>query len=718
MNNAAVAVLAALLLLLTPLSARSQEPIGHRLRVAIRPVEHTLTVQDTITVPARLAPSFSFLLHQGLGPIISTPGVRLFPKGAATGLLDAESYSVELPPGQHTFTINYQGAIHHPLQAFGEQARAFQITPGFIGEEGVFLSGSSAWYPDIPGEMVAFELEVELPPGWDAMSQGTRPQEANESSTGQWLIAQPQEEIYLVASPFREYSRRQDDFTAMVWLRTPDDALAEQYLAATFAYVAMYSELIGPYPYSKFALVENFWETGYGMPSFTLLGPRVVRLPFILHTSYPHEILHNWWGNSVYPDYRLGNWAEGLTAYLSDHLLGAQEGKDADYRQTTLQKYTDYVSAQKDFPLTDFQARHSSSSEAIGYGKSLMLFHMLRRQLGDDRFVAGLREFYQQYRFKTASFDDLRRSFEKVSGADLEPFFKQWITRPGAPELTIGDLKSEKQEAGFLLRLALAQSQPESTFDLEVPVAVTMAGEEQAFETVLRMDEQREEYALQLPGRPVRLDIDPLFDLFRRLHRQEIPPAISQLLGARKLVALLPSAASEEKQHALKQLATVLSQAGADEMAILHDRDVDALPPENVLVLGQENRFFGSVVQALADQAEITGAGIRLEGKEIPFTGHSLVLTGRHPLNDSLSFMAIAVDPPAALGGLSRKLPHYHKYSYLAFAGTEPENIVKGRWPVLRSPLTAFLAEKGESTKQPARGALLPRPPLINKPSL
>ena len=36
----------------------------------------------------------------------------------------------------------------------------------------------------------------------------------------------------------------------------------------------MYRGLIGPYPYQKFALVENFWETGYGMPSFTLLGRR------------------------------------------------------------------------------------------------------------------------------------------------------------------------------------------------------------------------------------------------------------------------------------------------------------------------------------------------------------------------------------------------------------------------------------------------------------
>ena len=31
------------------------------------------------------------------------------------------------------------------------------------------------------------------------------------------------------------------------------------------------------------------------MPSFTLLGSSIIRFPFILNSSFPHEILHNWW---------------------------------------------------------------------------------------------------------------------------------------------------------------------------------------------------------------------------------------------------------------------------------------------------------------------------------------------------------------------------------------------------------------------------------------
>ena len=196
-----------------------------------------------------------------------------------------------------------------------------------------------------------------------------------------------------------------------MYLRSPDAALAERYLEATAHYVQLYSKLLGPYPYAKFALVENFWETGYGMPSLALLGPRVIRFPFILHSSFPHEILHNWWGNGVYVDHSAGNWSEGLTAYLADHLAQEQRGRGAAHRRAALQKYASYVDAADDFPLSAFQGNHGEISEAVGYNKTLMFFHMLRQRLGDENFLAGLRRFAAQHQFRAGR---LRRPAPKL----------------------------------------------------------------------------------------------------------------------------------------------------------------------------------------------------------------------------------------------------------------------------------------------------------------
>ena len=47
----------------------------------------------------------------------------------------------------------------------------------------------------------------------------------------------------------------------------------------------------------------------------------------------------------------------------------------------------------------------------------------------------------------------------------------------------------------------------------------------------------------------------------------------------------------------------------------------------------------------------------------------------------------LVVEPLEAVPGMGRKLPHYGKYSYLAFEGDEPSNVVKGQWPTGDSPL-------------------------------
>ena len=178
------------------------------------------------------------------------------------------------------------------------------------------------------------------------------------------------------------------------------------------------------------------------MASFTLLGSQVIRMPFILTSSYPHEILHNWWGNSVFVDYESGNWCEGLTAYMADHLMAEQRGQGEAHRRDRLQDYSSYVRAGRDFPLTEFRSRHSAATEAVGYGKTLMGFHMLRRKLGDDRFRDWAARFYREMRGRVASFGDVRRTMEAVIGhgaeaTDLGRFFRDWTERPGAAALAV-----------------------------------------------------------------------------------------------------------------------------------------------------------------------------------------------------------------------------------------------------------------------------------------
>lgn len=700
----------------------ASEPLRHALEVRLDPDRHRLSVEDSVTFPERFPspadPRVRFFLHAGLSPEPVTPGVRIEREGETSGDPPTESYMLILPPGTRSAAIRYAGTIDHPPRPVGrETARGQKDTPGTIGPEGVYLTGRSGWTPRFEGEPLStFRLSVDLPPGWGAVSQGKR--EVRESGEAGirvvWDSRVPQDEILLVAGRYVESARVAGQADAMVFLRGKDDSLAARYLDATDRYLALYERLIGPYPFPKFALVENFWETGYGMPEFTLLGPSVLRLPYIVDTAYPHEILHSWWGNGVYVDSAGGNWGEGLSAYLADHLLKEEQGAGAEYRRATLQKYADYALEGRDLPLSAFRYRHGAVSEAVGYGKSLMLFHMLRRDLGNEVFVEGIRSLYRDFLFRTAGFDDVRHSFEKAAGRDLSGRFVPWVTRAGAPGIAVRDLLVEREGGSFRLRADLVQTQEGEPFPVRIPLAVTLENRETAFEAVVSMRERRARVNFALPSRPLRFDLDPQFDLFRRLDRREIPPALTQAYGAGKVLILTPAGASPDMLSAYRTLADSLSRTGPGEVEIGSDADWNSLPPDrSVWLLGWENRLLGEIRKALVPYGASIGSDeVWIGAESFGRAGHPAVLAVRHPDNPDLALLWIGADDPWAIPGLARKLPHYHKYSYLVFEGTEPVNVAKGRWTVSDSPMTVYLPrEDGELSHVPM-AALAPRKPL------
>ena len=720
--------LAALTFAFFAVSCFAQSLPEHHLRIVLYPEQHRLEAADRIVMPLDTPRTFDFSLHRNMNPTSPDAKIKMV-REMPENLM--QEYRVTLPQGSSSFTLTYGGEIFLPPRQDAREARSFESTPGIIAAEGTVLTGDSGWYPGFGDGMLTFSLDIELPSGWRAISQGKR--NTAKRGTGSaadaghiyWEEGQPQDEIFLIAAPFTEYARNDAGIESLVYLRKDDAALAQRYQEATARYIAMYQRLIGPYPYAKFALVENFWETGYGMPSFTLLGSQVIRLPFIIDTSYPHEILHNWWGNGVYVDYTGGNWSEGLTAYLADHLLQEQKGNGAEFRRSTLQKYADFVSAGRDFPLTQFTSRHSAQTEAVGYGKAMMIFHMLRRKLGDETFTRALQNFYRDYRFKRASFADLEQEFMQSADpkADkaLKLFFAQWVQQSGAPQLRLLSAeahydKTRPAKTGYELSVKVEQTQPGPAYDLDLPLAVTLAGQDTAYSTVvemagIEMKDKQVELHLSFGAQPLRVDVDPEFDLFRRLDRAEIPPALSQVFGAEKLLIVLPRKAPEDARAQYLAIAQAWQRQPSRATFIKWDDEVESLPDEGaVWLFGEENRFRGEFQAALVNNGAMLSEGGVWLAKEYDRARDALVLTAH------IGATPVAwLDAPdaAVLPILARKLPHYSKFSYAAFRGPESTNLIKGVWPVTSSPLGIAVKQEDGSTVQVPRAKLPIRESLV-----
>ena len=696
-------------------------PTHHELEVQLDPAAHRIEVVDLVTVGHDVAldadGTYHLVLHAGLSPEVMTPGWRLeavegpveaafFGINATTDTV-AENVPLEAWRLRQTqdvggpVELRYGGVIHHELHTQGEEyQRSFSETPGIIDTRGVFLAGTSFWVPSFGDGLVTFSLEVNgLNPPWDIVSQGRRTRHEitpDGSRTTTWSLEHPTEEIYLISGPWQTYSDNAGEVEIYAFLREDDPGLAGRYIDATKRYLELYQGMLPPYPYASFALVENFWETGYGMPGFTLLGPQVIRFPWILTSSYPHELLHNWWGNSIYVDAATGNWCEGLTAYMADHLFAEQRGEGATYRRATLKKFSDLVKTGNDFPLYDFGSRQSAASEAVGYGKSLMLFHMLRRALGNEPFLAGLGRFDRDHRYSRAGFSDIAQALSNEVGGDWGPFIEEWVRRTGAPILEIVDIEVTENPSDKLpwkVAVKIRQTQDSEPFPLTVPVAVTVEGQaEPIWSEAGTCGSHDCVIEVLCPSRPLRLDVDPAFDVMRRLDPLEVPPALTTLFGAEEPLFVLPSRAAAAEQTAWRELAT--AWAKPDEPRLVLDREIETLPNGSVWVLGWDNIFASEVSDRVTDQnAMVNEESVTFPTDEMPRADHSLVLVARADSDPAAALGWVAAQPVDAIPGLARKLPHYTRYSYLGFKGSEPENVAKGMWRPLGSPLVRKLAD-------------------------
>jgi hypothetical protein len=696
----------------------------HCLRATIDPASATLTVVDTLTILHRPAipasRKFPFMLSRAL-EIDRVEGIGFGVTGAPGRLVPREYWreppydelggyerarSIGIVPTQLDgnwpeslrVVVRYHGTVYDSLRApKSAYARGFETTTGLIDRRGAYLSGGTFWIPSRPDERFTFRCALETPADWHGISQGAllATRDGATARVDTWDCPQLMEEIYFIAGPYtlRREMRAGVDVQTFTYADT-DSALCRRYIDGTERYLKLYGEKIGAYPFAKFALIENFWQTGFGMPSFTLLGNQVIRLPFILDTSYGHEILHNWWGNGVFVDYATGNWCEGLTTYGADYLYKELQSADEarDSRRTSLQGYLDYVSGNEDFTLRLFREREDFATQAVGYGKSMMVFHQIRRLLGDEAFWGALREFYSTHLFRRASWDDLFEAFGSRSPIPLAGWKEQWIERTGAPQLLLGPHSVKgSAKGGFTVEVTIRQTQS-PLYDLRVPVRIGWDAPAAESTMVVALSAESAGCVFRVKRAPDWVAVDPDFDVLRRIDPTEIPAALSRALGADTAVVVIASGLPAEVIANYEKVAAEWAQGA--KLGILHEADLPGgtLPDLPVWLFGRGPLAERLVAERGDPNTVPPGSGRpgwKIAGVEYG-PGRDFVLAGGDPPR---IWTLIDAGDTRQISVIGRKVPHYGKYSYLVFE--DGKNIAKGSWDVLSSPLRDRFASKG-----------------------
>lgn len=631
-------------------AAAAGEVLKQEIAVSLAPSRHEVAGESTVV----FAPG-SRSVRLRLASRAQVESVRCAGR-AVPFTFRSGAIALELPQGETSATVSYRASFND--QASRHPAAAEDPSYGVnaaVGSEGTFLGGGAYWYP-VPDQVPASRrLTVSAPAGIEAVSFGARLSRETSGGVSRsvWQEARPVGVLSLCAGPYLVEERQAAGVTLYSYFYRDNAELAPRYLEATAKYLALYQELFGPYPFEKYAIVENFFPTGYGFPSFTLLGGSVIRLPFIVDTSLPHEIAHSWWGNGIDVDLAEGNWCEGLVTYLADYLLKERRSKaeGADYRRQLLIDYASLVTPENDFPLTAFVSRNDPASRAIGYGKGAMVFHMIRSRVGDRAFFDALKDVVRQRMYGSASWSDLLRAFSERSRMDLSGF-RQWLDRPGGPHLTLRGVESRRQGDRWQVTGRVRQSAP--FFTAEVPLRLEGASGTLVKE-VLLPSTGAADFAVQSPGDPKRLLLDPDAEIFRVLSPAEIPATVNSIKGGSGVIGVLTRACRTDRGTFHDFLAS-LSQGKA---AIVEEEN---LKPGEAAI---GDLVFCGVPSAtgLIPSAGTRGAGDEVSADSLLFQVLKRAAPGR-------GFVAL-FQPGSQAAALQYgpKVTHYGKYGYLFFAG-------------------------------------------------
>ncbi|HTZ31047.1 MAG TPA: M1 family aminopeptidase [Methylomirabilota bacterium] len=307
---------------------------------------------------------------------------------------------------------------------------------------------------DYPNDRLTTETILTVPSDWLTVSNGkliSATDAGNGMRTWTWRESQPSSTylITVVAGEFAEVKDSWRNIPVTYYApRDRADRLAINY-NRTPAMMEFFSKKLGvEYPWEKYAqsMVDDFVAGGMENSSATtntsssLRNPKLVpEYPMDFDGLISHELGHQWFGDLVTTKDWGNIWLnEGFATFMEFMWTESHYGKDeGDYERWDSMR--DWFPQRNLFakPLVRRDFDDSSEFDGNAYGKGSLVLYMLRRQLGDDAFYAGLKHYLEVNRGKNVVSSDLAKAIEEATHTNVDQFFDQWVYGAGAPKFEI-----------------------------------------------------------------------------------------------------------------------------------------------------------------------------------------------------------------------------------------------------------------------------------------
>ena len=295
--------------------------------------------------------------------------------------------------------------------------------------------------------------------------------------------------------------------------------------------------LFGPPPLPTITVSPAPGVAGQGFPgmiylsTLSYLGPNdrpVARLAerekvFFFDMLSAHEVAHQWWGNVVASSGYQSDWLlEALADYSALLYLEKRKGPRAlesvlnNYRIDLLKKQEDGSTLESAGPIAlGLRLLTSKAPEAwrvIAYEKGSWIMHMVRRRMGDERFLSFLGELRRRFEWKALDIESFRlvaSEFLPPRSPDpkMESFFDQWVYSTGIPTLSLKYTLSGKAPA-LKLTVTVEQSGVDEDFSAPVPVEIQFGRLKPVARTV-RTSNEPAVFTIPVRQAPTKVLLDP-----------------------------------------------------------------------------------------------------------------------------------------------------------------------------------------------------------------
>jgi aminopeptidase N len=254
--------------------------------------------------------------------------------------------------------------------------------------------------------------------------------------------------LFVGAAPFtRTHLGVVDGVSIDTYTYAADASIGLDYWTGMLGEMHYLSQRFGQYPFERYAVLEIPDPLG-GMEHATVVDIAdwwIEGDPTTSQDGAIHEMIHHWWGDNA----RQRSWEEfwlneSMASYFTIDTYLAETGPDA--YQHSMDQQAQYMFGAPQY-YTDDPLRYQHATEEVPgqstnaslnapYQKGPWFWHMLRGSLGEDKFWAAVKAFYDATRFKKYDTQLLLKTVNSVSGADYTQFFHEWVYQRGWPVIT------------------------------------------------------------------------------------------------------------------------------------------------------------------------------------------------------------------------------------------------------------------------------------------